>query len=73
MISQLMDAVVIGVETQAQYAKHQNLPLLHPGTPKTGVRFAMPVFVAQARTASRGDALETSGDDPFQNLEYRCA
>ncbi len=35
--------------------------LLHPGTPKTGVRFAMPVFVAQARTASRGD-------DPFRNL-----
>lgn len=63
MVSQLMDAVVIAVETQAQYAKHQNLPLLHPGTPKTGVRFAMPVFVAQARTASRGH-------NSFQNLEY---
>ena len=65
MVGQLMDAVVIAVETQGN-AKYQNLPLLHPGTPKTGVRFAMPVFVAQARTASRGD-------DPFRNLEYQCA
>ena len=37
MVSQLMDAVVIAVETQAQYAKHQNSA--DPGTPKTGVRF----------------------------------
>ena len=66
MVSQLMDAIVIAVETQAQYAKHQNLPLLHPGTPKTRVRFAMPVFVAQTRSASRWN-------DPFQNFEYRCA
>jgi len=63
MVGQLMDAVVIGVETQTQHAKHQNLPLLHPGTTKTVVRFAMPVFIAQARAASRGH-------DPFQNLEY---
>ena len=58
-----MDAVVIGVETQTQHAKHQNLPLLHPGTTKTVVRFAMPVFIAQAWAASRGD-------NSFQNLEY---
>ncbi len=36
MVSQLMDAVVIAVETRAQYAKHQNLPLLHPGTTRRG-------------------------------------
>ena len=63
MVGQFMDAVVIGVEAQAQRAENQDLPLLHPGTPKTAVRFLMSLLVVKSRRVP-------GGDDPCQNLEY---
>ena len=63
MVGQLMDAVVIGVETQTQHAKHQNLPLLHPGSPKLRVRFLKPLLLSEAFACP-------GRDDLLQNLEY---
>jgi len=66
LVGQLMDTVVIGVEAQVQRAEYQDLPLLHPGTPKTTVRFLMSLLVGKSRTVP-------GGDDPCQNLKYGFA
>ena len=63
MVGQFMNSIIIGVEAQAQRAENQDLPLLHPGTPKTAVRFLMSLLVGKSRRVP-------GGDDPCQNLEY---
>ncbi len=40
LVGQLMDAVVVGVEPQAQRPQDQDLPLLHPGAPGIRARLA---------------------------------
>ena len=40
LISQLVNAVVVRIEPQAQDTQHQDLPLLHPGSSLLGIRLA---------------------------------
>ena len=63
MVGQFMNAVVIGVEPQAQDSENQNLPLLHPGSPKLRVRFLKPLLLSEAFACP-------GRDDLLQNLEY---
>jgi len=66
MAGQLMNSIIIGVEAQTQRAENQDLPLFHPGTPKTAVRFLMSLLVGKSRTLP-------GRNEPCQNLEYGFA
>lgn len=58
LIGQLVQAVVVGIDAQAQYAKHQNLPLLHAGA---------------AIVRGDGVAVRIAGNDLLQGLEHFSA
>ena len=59
LIGQFMDPVIIDVEPQAQRAQHQDLPLLHAGTPGVRIGLAMDAL---------GDDLRQNGEHPLAHL-----
>ena len=58
LVGQFLDAVIIGVEPQAQHPQHQDLPLRHAGA--TGVD-------------ADGLARRVQGDDLAEHREHRLA
>jgi hypothetical protein len=63
LVGQLVNAVVVGIQPQAQHTQHQDLPLLHPGSPLVGIGLARDPFAHPL-----GEHLRENGEHPLAQL-----
>ena len=53
LVGQFMDAVIVGVQTEAQDAQHQDFPLFHAGPAAVWVSRMVALFFGQSASATR--------------------